>query len=151
MAFSGNYMVTSFKKELLQGIHTFGTDTFKIALYTSSAIGTDFGGSSATVDATVTTYSTNNEVPASGTYAAGGGTLTVVGPNQGSTVGYVSFSNVNFTSSSITARGAIIYNETESNKIVAVLDFGSDKSSSAGDFEIVFPANDSSNAIIRIQ
>lgn len=151
MAFSGNYMVTSFKKELLQGIHTFGTDTFKIALYTNSAVGTDFGGSTATVDASVTTYSATNEVPASGSYPSGGGTLTVVGPTQGSTVGYVSFSDITFTSSSITARGGIIYNASESNKIVAVLDFGSDKSSSSGDFEIVFPANDYSNAIIRIQ
>ena len=134
-------MCTSFKAEALAGIHDFTADTFKIALYTSSA----------TLDATTTAYSATNE--ASGTnYTAGGETLTVVGGsvNTSGTTAFVDFADVTWTSATITARGALIYNSSQSNKAVAVLDFGSDKTSTAGDFEIAMPAADASNAIIRL-
>jgi len=141
-------MCTSFKVELLNGIHAFGTtvvragttaDTMKIALFTSSA----------TLDATTTAYSTSNEASGSG-YSAGGNTLTTVAPTSSGTTAYLDFSDTTWSTSTITARGALIYNSTQSDKAVAVLDFGSDKSSSAGDFTIVFPTADASNAIIRI-
>jgi len=143
-------MATSFKVDLLNGIHAFGTtvvraattaDTFKIALYTSSA---DLG-------AATTAYTTSNEVSGTG-YSAGGGTLAVsTAPTSASgTTAYLSFSNETWGTATITARGALIYNSTQSNKAVAVLDFGSDKTSTAGDFTIVFPTADASNAIIRI-
>ena len=141
-------MCTSFKVELLNGIHAFGTtvvragttaDTMKIALFTSSA----------TLDATTTAYSTSNEASGTG-YSAGGNTLTTVAPTSSGTTAYLDFSDTTWSTSTITARGALIYNSTQSDKAVAVLDFGSDKSSSAGDFTIVFPTADASNAIIRI-
>jgi len=133
-------MCTSFKVDLLDGEHDFGVDTFKIALYTSSA----------TLDATTTAYSATNETSGTG-YTAGGNTLTVsVTPTSSSTTAYISFSNTTWSTASITARGALIYNSTNANKAVAVLDFGSDKTSTAGDFTIQFPAADASNAIIRI-
>ncbi len=142
-------MATSFKIEILNGIHAFGTtvvragttaDTFKIALYTSSA----------TLSAATTAYSSSNEVTGSG-YTAGGNTLTVSQvPTSTSTTAWLDFSDSTWSTATITARGALIYNSTQSNKAVAVLDFGSDKSSSAGDFTVVFPTADSSNAIIRI-
>jgi hypothetical protein len=142
-------MATSFKVELLNGIHAFGTtvsrgsttaDTFKCALYTSSA----------TLDASTTAYSTTNEVASSGGYSAGGNTLTTVAPTSSGTTAFVDFSDTTWSSSTITANGALIYNSTQSNKAVAVLAFGSDKSSSGGNFTIQFPAADASNAIIRI-
>lgn len=142
-------MATSFKVEILDGIHNFGTgvvrastaaDTFKIALYTSAA----------TLDASTTAYTTSGEVVGTG-YSAGGNTLTVsVVPTSSGTTAYLSFSNTSWTTASITARGAMIYNSTQSNKCVAVLDFGSDKTSTAGTFTIVFPTADASSAIIRI-
>lgn len=141
-------MCTSFKVELLNGIHAFGTtvaragttaDTMKIALFTSSA----------TLDSTTTAYSTTNEASGTG-YTAGGNTLTTVAPTSSGTTAYLDFNDTTWSSSTITARGALIYNSTQSDKAVAVLDFGSDKSSSAGDFTIVFPTADASNAIIRI-
>lgn len=142
-------MATSFKIEILNGIHAFGTtvvragttaDTFKIALYTSSA----------TLGATTTAYSATNEVSGSG-YTAGGNTLTVSQvPTSTSTTAWLDFADSTWATATITARGALIYNSTQSNRAIAVLDFGSDKSSSAGDFTIVFPTADSSNAIIRI-
>ena len=135
-------MCTSFKKELLEAVHNFknsGGDTFKIALYTSSA----------TLSAATTAYSTTNEV--SGTnYTAGGNTLTRVDPSSSGTTGFTDFADTSWTSATITARGALIYNDSDSDKAVAVLDFGADKSSSGGDFTIQFPAADASNAIIRI-
>jgi len=135
-------MCTSFKKELLEAVHNFknsGGDTFKIALYTSSA----------SLGASTTAYSTTNEV--SGTnYTAGGNTLTRVDPTSSGTTGFTDFADTTWSSSTITARGAVIYNDTDSDKAVAVLDFGADKSSSGGDFTIQFPAADASNAIIRI-
>ena len=148
MAFTGNYMCTSFKKELLEGGHNFlasGGDTFKIALYDNSASFT-----AATTDYTVT-----NEVGNSGSYAAGGGTLTRVDPASSGTTAYTDFDDITFTTATITARGALIYNTTEgagtgTTNAVVVLDFGADKTSTSGDFQIAFPTADASNAIIRI-
>jgi hypothetical protein len=148
MAFTGNYMCTSFKDQILEGVHDFrssGGDTFKIALYSSAA----------TLDATTTTYSATNEVANSGTYAAGGGTLTNVTPTTSGTTAFTDFDDISFTSATINARGALIYNTTPThtytNPSVAVLDFGGDKISTSGTFTIQFPAADASNAIIRIQ
>jgi|TARA_R110000751_G_scaffold40719_2_gene96166 hypothetical protein len=149
MAFSGNYMCTSFKKELLYGAHDFDAssgDTFKIALYTSSA----------TMTAATTAYATTNEV--SGTnYTAGGGTLTPVDPTSSGTTALTDFADETWSSATITARGALIYNTTPNttsisltNPAVVVLDFGSDKASTSGNFQVVFPTADASNAIIRI-
>lgn len=149
MAFTGNFMCTSFKKELLFGVHDFDAstgDTFKIALYTNSA----------TFDASTTAYTATNEVSGTG-YTAGGGTLANVDPTSTGTTAFTDFADETFTTATITARGALIYNTTPNttsisvtNPTVVVLDFGSDKSSTAGDFTIVFPTADSSNAIIRI-
>jgi len=105
--------------------------------------------SSATLDATTTAYSVTNEVSGTG-YVAGGESLTVTGPTSSGTTAYLDFTDTTWSTATITARGALIYNSTQSNKAVAVLDFGSDKSSSAGDFTIIWPTYDSSNAIIRI-
>ena len=142
-------MCTSFKTELLQGVHNFyngsgggsaGTGaTFKIALYTSSA----------TLGAATTAYATTNETTGTA-YIAGGNSLTNVTPTSSGTTAFTDFADTTWSTSTITARGALIYNSTQSNKAVAVLDFGSDKSSSSGDFTIQFPTADSSNAIIRI-
>ena len=135
-------MCTSFKVELLQGVHNFTAstgDTFKIALYTSSA----------TLGASTTAYTVSNEVSGTG-YSAGGNTLTNVTPTSSGTTAFTDFSDTTWSASTITARGALIYNSTDSDKAVCVLDFGSDKTSTAGDFTIVFPTADASNAIIRI-
>ena len=136
-------MCTSFKKELLEAKHNFllsGGNTFKIALYTSSA----------SLDASTTAYSATNEV--SGTnYTAAGNTLTRVDPSSSGTTGFTDFADTTWGSSTITARGAVIYNDTASgDPSVIVLNFGADKSSSAGDFTITFPTADASDAIIRI-
>jgi len=143
MAFSGNFMCTSFKKELLEGVHNFknsGGSTFKLAMYTNSA----------SFNAATTAYTTSNEISGTG-YTAGGGTLTRVDPTTSSTTALTDFSDLTFSSSSLTARGALIYNDSASgDPTVVVLDFGSDKTSSSGDFTIVFPTADASNAIIRI-
>ena len=140
-------MCTSFKDQILEAVHDFrssGGDTFKIALYTSSA----------TLDATTTAYSATNEVANSGTYTAGGGTLTNVSPATSGTTAFTDFADISFTSATINARGALIYNSTPThtftNPSVAVLDFGGDKISTSGTFTIQFPAADASNAIIRI-
>jgi hypothetical protein len=144
MAFTGNFMCTSFKKELMTGTHNFTTstgNTFKLALYTNTAAFT----------AATTAYTATNEVGNSGTYAAGGGALTNVTPTSSGTIAFTDFADITFTSATITARGALIYNDTATgDPTVVVLDFGSDKSSTSGDFQIVFPTADSSNAIIRI-
>ena len=149
MAFSGNFMCTSFKKELLYGVHDFDLangDTFKIALYTNSASFT----------AATTAYTTSNEVSGTG-YSAGGGALTNVDPTSSGTTALTDFQDKTFSSATITARGALVYNTTPNttsisvtNPTVVVLDFGADKTSTAGDFTIVFPTADASNAIIRI-
>lgn len=144
MAFTGNYMCTSFKKELLEAVHNFklsGGDTFKIALYTSSA----------TFDATTTAYTATNEVSDSGSYAAGGGELTRVDPTSSGTTAFTDFDDITFTSATITARGALIYNDSAAgDPTVCVLDFGGDKTSTSGDFQIIFPTASATDAIIRI-
>ena len=147
MAFTGNAMCTSFKDELLEGVHDFrssGGDTFKLALYTNSASFT----------AATTAYTATNEVANSGTYSAGGGTLTNISPTTSGTTAFTDFADLSFTSATITARGALIYNTTPAhtytNPTVVVLDFGADKISTAGTFTIQFPAADASNAILRI-
>jgi len=136
-------MCTSFKQALLDGEMDFSSDTsqtFKIALFTSSA----------TLDASTTAYSTTNEVTGTG-YTAGGNTLTIsTNPTTSGTTAYLSFSNTTWSTATITARGALIYQSGGSNPAVAVLDFGGDKTSTAGDFQIQFPTADASNAIIRI-
>ncbi len=135
-------MVTSFKKAILDGEMDFSSDTsatYKIALYTSSA----------TLGATTTAYATTNEVSGTG-YTAGGEDLTVVAPTTSGTTAFIDFSNVTWTSATITARGALIYKSGGGNPAVAVLDFGADKTSTNGDFEIQFPTADASNAILRI-
>ena len=135
-------MCTSFKVELLTGTHNFTNtsgDTFKLALYTSSA----------TLGASTTAYTVSNEASGTG-YSAGGGTLTNVTPTSSGTTAFTDFADLTFSSATITARGCLIYNDTDSDKAVAVLDFGGDKTSTNGDFTIQFPAADASNAIIRI-
>jgi len=144
MAFSGNYMCTSFKQELMQAVHNFTTSTgsvFKLALYNNSASFT----------AATTAYTTSNEVAASGTYAAGGGALTNVTPTTSGTTAFTDFADLSFTTATITAYGAMIYNSSAAgNPSVVILDFGGAKTSTAGTFTIVFPTADASNAIIRI-
>jgi hypothetical protein len=144
MAFTGNFMCTSFKVELLKGVHNFTNstgDSFKLALYDNSASFT----------AATTAYTSSNEVGASGSYSAGGGTLTNVTPTSSGTTAFADFSDITFTSATITAYGALIYNDTAAgDPSVVVLDFGGAKTSTAGDFQIVFPTADASNAVIRI-
>jgi hypothetical protein len=139
---------TSFKVELLQAVHNFGPtspDTFYIALYTASA----------NIGPTTTVYSTTNEVVGTG-YTAGGQALTIsTSPTSGNNssavpTAYISFSNVSWANSTITARGALIYNSSQSNKSVAVLDFGSDKTTVDETFSIIFPTPDATSAIVRI-
>lgn len=143
MAFSGNYMCTSFKQEILQGVHDFTASTgnsFKLALYTSSA----------TLDASTTAYSVTNEASGSG-YSAGGAALTNVTPTTSGTTAFTDFDDLTFSAATITARGALIYNDTAAgDPAVVVLDFGADKTSTSGDFTIIFPTADASDAIIRI-
>jgi len=149
MAFSGNFMCTSFKQQILQAAHDFTAstgDTFKLAMYDNSASFT----------AATTAYTATNEVTASGTYSAGGGTLTSVTPTTSGTTAFTDFADLSFTSATITAYGALIYNTNPTsglgltNPTVCVLDFGGAKTSTAGTFTIVFPTADASNAIIRI-
>jgi len=144
MAFTGNFMCTSFKQELMTGTHDFTNstgNTFKLALYDNNASFT----------AATTAYTATDEVGDSGTYSAGGGTLTNVTPTTSSTTAFTDFADLSFTSATITARGALIYNDTAAgDPTVVVLDFGSDKTSTSGTFSIVFPTADASNAIIRI-
>lgn len=135
-------MCTSFKKELLEAVHNFllsGGDTFKLALFTSSA----------TLGAGTTAYAATNE--ASGTnYSAGGSSLTRINPTSSGTTGFTDFADLVFSNVTITARGCLIYNSTDSDKAVSAHDFGSDKTATAGDFTVVFPAADASNAILRL-
>lgn len=135
-------MCTSFKVELLTATHNFTNSsghTFKLALFTNAA----------TLGAGTTAYSTSNEASGTG-YSAGGNTLSATTPTSGGTTAFTDFADSSFTSSTITARGALIYNSSQSNKAVVVLDFGSDKSSTSGTFSVIFPTPDASNAIIRI-
>ena len=134
---------TSFKQEILVETHDFTAttgDTFKLALYSSSA----------TLSASTSAYSATNEVSNSGTYTAGGGSLTNVTPTTSGTTAITDFSDISFTSATITARGALIYNSSDSDKAAVVLDFGGDKTSTSGTFTIQFPAADASNAILRL-
>ncbi len=141
---------SSFKQELLQGKHDFdssGGDTFKIALYTSSA----------SLGAATTDYSTSNEITntAGSAYVAGGATLTNQGVSLSSTTAFTDFSDVSYTSASFTANGAMIYNTTTGTSTgttdsVAIIAFGGDKTASNGTFKIEFPANDATAAIIRL-
>jgi len=139
---------TSFKIELLQAVHNFGPttpNTFKVALYTAAAnLGT-----------ATTVYSTTNEVVGTG-YTAGGNTLVInvspTGANNSASVptAFISFNNTSWTSATFTARAALIYNVTQGNKSVAVLDFGSDKTVNNDTFQIIFPTPDANSAIVRI-
>ena len=135
-------MATSFKKELLEAKHNFlasGGNSFKLALYTSSA----------TMSATTTAFTTTNQ--ASGTnYTSGGNALTNVNPTSSGTTGFTDFADLTFGTATITARGCMIYNDTNADRAVAVFDFGGDKTSTAGSFTISFPTADASNAVIRI-
>jgi hypothetical protein len=132
-------MCSSFKQQILLAEHDMDTDTLKIALYTSAA----------TLDASTTVYTTSNEVTGTG-YTAGGNTLTGATVSLTGTTAFVDFSDTSWSTATITARGALIYNSSKSDKAVAVLDFGSDKISTGGTFTIQFPVNDATNAIIRI-
>ena len=143
MAFSGNFMCTSFKKELLEAKHNFlnsGGNTFQIALYTDSASFT----------AATTAYTTSNEI--SGTnYSAKGNTLTRVDPSSSGTTGFTDFADTSWSTATFSAMGAMIFNDTASgDPSVVILDFGALKTATAGTFTIAFPAADASNAIIRI-
>ena len=149
MAFTGNFMCTSFKQQILQGAHDFTAstgDTFKLAMYDNSASFT----------AATTAYTATNEVSASGSYSAGGGALTNVTPTTSGTTAFTDFADLSFTSATITAYGAMIYNTTPTsglgltNPSVCILDFGGAKTSTAGTFTIIFPTADASSAIIRI-
>ena len=138
----------SFKKELLEGEHDFrssGGDQFKLALY----------GSSASLSNTTTAYTTSQEVGASGTYAAGGGNLTSTGAGATNNTSFIDFSDISFTSASISAQAAVIYNSnttatTNTNAAVMVLDFGAVKTSTSGTFTVQFPTNNATSAILRI-
>ena len=135
-------LTTSFKVELLTGTHNFTNssgNSFKLALYTSSA----------TLGAATTAFTTTGQ--ASGTnYTSGGAALTNIAPTTGGTTGFTDFSDLTFGTATVTARGCMIYNDTNSDKSVATIDFGGDKTSTAGDFTVVFPAAAASTAIIRI-
>ncbi len=132
-------MCTSAKVDFLGGVIDLDTDVMKIALYTSAA----------TLSAATTAYTTSGEVVGTG-YTAGGNTLTGATISSSGTTAFVDFADTTWTTATITARGALIYDSSKSNKAVAVLDFGADKTSTAGDFTVVFPVNDATNAIIRI-
>jgi len=135
-------VANSFKKEILEGIHDLesGGDTFKLALYDSSA----------NLSAATTSFTTGGEVANTGQYSSGGGALTGQTTSLDTGVAIVDFAELSFTGVTLTARGALIYNTSESNKAVAVLDFGGDKTATAGTFTIQFPTFNSTNAILRI-
>jgi len=143
-------MCTAFKQELMLGTHNFATNgnAFKLALYAEGGGGKS--STTATLGAATTAYTTTGEVANSGSYTAGGGTLTKVAPTTSGTTALTDFADISFTTASITAMGALIYNDTNSDKAVAVLDFSSNKTSTSGTFTIQFPTADASNAIIRI-
>jgi len=144
MAFSGNFMCTSFKVELMQAVHNFTAstgDTFKLALYDNTPSFT----------ASTTAYTASGEVGDSGSYSAGGGALTNVTPTSSGTTAFTDFADLSFTSATITAYGALIYNDSAAgDPTVCVLDFGGAKTSTNGTFTIIFPTPDSTSAIIRI-
>ncbi len=143
-------MCTSFKTELLTGTHNFATNgnAFKLALYAEGGGGKS--STTATLGATTTAYTTTGEIANSGSYTAGGGALTKVAPTSSGTTAFTDFADLSFTTATITAMGALIYNDTNSDKAVCVLDFSTNKTSTSGTFTIQFPTADASNAIIRI-
>lgn len=148
MAFTGNYVCNSFRQEMLKGLHDFTTgtgDTFKIALYTASA----------TLNANTTNYTTTGEVASGGGYTTGGNALTISAsmPGLSGSTTLIDFADVTWATSTITARGALIYNSTPasgSNLAVVVLDFLADKTSTGSDFTVVFPPASATRAIIRV-
>ena len=144
MAFSGNFMCTSFKVELMKAVHNFTTstgNTFKLALYDNTP----------SFNASTTAYTSSGEVSASGTYSAGGGALTNVTPTSSGTTAFTDFADLSFTSATITAYGAMIYNDSAAgDPSVCILDFGGAKTSTSGTFTIIFPTADATSAIIRI-
>ena len=133
-------MCSSFKPEILGGIHDLDTDVIKIALYTSSA----------TLGAGTTAYTTTNECPSTGNYVAGGNTLTSPVISLDGTTGICDFADSTWAAATITARGALIYNSSKSDKAIAVLDFGSDKTSTDGAFTVIMPAAAAATALVRI-
>ena len=143
-------MCTSFKKELMLGTHNFATNgnAFKLALYAEGGGGKS--STTATLGFGTTAYTTTGEVANSGSYTAGGGALTKVAPATSGTTAFTDFADISFTTATITAMGALIYNDTNSDKSVCVLDFTSNKTSTSGTFTVQFPTADASNAIIRI-
>ena len=145
MAITTNAITNSFKEDLLQGVQTFvagGGDTFKLALYDSSA----------SIGADTTSYAVGivGQVGDTGQYAAGGGALVTALVSLNGTTAFVDFDDLSFTGVTLTARGALLYNTSETNKSVCVLDFGGDKTATAGTFTIQFPAANDTQAIIRI-
>ena len=132
-------MCSSFKSELFGGTHDLDTDTIKIALFTSAA----------TLSAATTAYATTNEVVGTG-YTAGGNTLTGAAISLDGTTAIVDFADSTWPSATITARGALLYNASKANRAIAVLDFGSDKTSTSGDFSVSFPAPAAATAILRV-
>jgi len=143
MAFTGNAVANSFKQQILFGSHNFTLTTgsaFKLALYTSAA----------TLDSSTTIYTSTNEVANTGQYTTGGGALVNVTPLVSSGVAFTNFNDISFTGVTLTARGALIYNTSNTNAAVCVLDFGSDKTATAGTFTIQFPSNTTSAALLRI-
>ena len=147
-------MCNAFKKELMLGIHNFATNgnTFKLALYAEGGGGKS--STTATLGHGTTAFTTTGEIANSGSYTSGGGTLTKVAPSVASSTSsataFTDFTDLSFTTATITAMGALIYNDTNSDKAVCVLDFTSNKTSTSGTFTIQFPTADASNAIIRI-
>ena len=148
-------MCNSFKKELMEGVHNFknsGGNTFRLALYAEGGGGKS--STTATLGFGTTAYTTTGEIQNSGSYTAGGGELTRVDPSVATSTStataFTDFADISFTTATITAMGALIYNSTNSNKAVCVLDFGSNKTSTSGTFTVQFPTADASNAIIRI-
>ena len=146
MAITTNAICNSFKEEILEGVHDFtptSGDVFKLALYTNSA-------TSGADTATYPGYSTGGQVSNTGQYAQGGGALVNALVSLQNTTAFVDFNDLSFTGVTLTARGALIYNTSNSNKAVAVLDFGGDKTATAGTFTIKFPNANDTQAIIRI-
>ena len=147
MAFTGNYICSSFKKELMQALHNFNAsteiragDTFKVALYDNTA----------TLNASTTVYTTTGEVTGTN-YTAGGDSLTNITPTTSGTAGAGDFEDYTFSNVTLTARGALVYNSTNGNRAVMVLDFGGNKTKTADDLDITFPSPDSVNAILLIK
>ena len=148
-------MCNSFKKELLEGVHNFknsGGDTFKLALYAEGSGGKS--STTATLGFGTTAFVTTGEVASSGSYTTGGANLTRVDPSVASSTStataFTDFADLSFTTATITAMGALIYNSSDSNKAVCVLDFERDITATASDFTITFPSTGASNSIIRL-